>query len=225
MKTPFEYWSGLTQQLGMAHEDSILGFRLLEQLYRGRAYHNLTHIECMLKALDSKTPTEWFGTENPDAACAVVEMAVWFHDAIYSVDDAAGLNEYRSGRLARAFLTQAVMHPVFVERVEACIRATAHSRVMPVETTHKVIADLDLAGLAAPWTVYCETGALIRREYEHLTLPEWWRGRDRFLTMMLSREAVFSTAVYRDMEPTARRNMEAERTHVRSLLALAENPS
>lgn len=58
-----------------------------------RAYHNWTHVAAMLDGLNSVRTLEEFAEADFEA----VELAIWFHDAIY--DARAKDNEERSARL------------------------------------------------------------------------------------------------------------------------------
>ncbi len=93
-------------------------YRLLSDLYAEpqRAYHTLRHLtHCLDEFEDAR-----YLAEHPND----VEMALWFHDAIY--DPKATDNEARSAELARRTAAEARLPEAFGTRVAALVLATQH---------------------------------------------------------------------------------------------------
>src|SRR5688572_5335606 len=81
-----------------------------------RHYHTLAHVEACLGWL------AWFGVAA--ARRAEVELALWFHDAIY--DPRRADNERRSAALAGEHLGGLGVPEVVIRRVAGLVLATEH---------------------------------------------------------------------------------------------------
>lgn len=161
-----------------------------------RRFHDLRHIEDCLDRLAEVAPL----LTDPDA----VEIALWFHDAVYIPGDPD--NERNSMRLYLAQSTGAP--PALRRRVSGLILATRHQG-----RTHgndrRFIEDIDLVGFAAPWEVFMHQGRLLREEFSAQTDAEYRAGQLCFLEGLRQRAWFFSTAYFRDRyEDKARRNLE-----------------
>ena len=108
-----------------------------------RHYHTLNHIRHCLRELDRAATL----ITDPDA----VEMALWFHDAIYQ--PGAKDNERRSADLFRQW-SGARADPVFQQRVDDLIMATTHQEP-PDQGDAKFLVDIDLSSFGLPWET-CE---------------------------------------------------------------------
>lgn len=151
----------------------------------GRAFHNLGHIDDCLQRFDEVAPR----LRDRDA----VEVALWFHDAIYKPGDAT--NERRSAQL---FLEQSVgAHPLFRRRVAGLILTTQRSRT-PRGNDSKFIDDIDLAGFGASWEVFMRNGDLLRNEFAAQTDAQYYQGLARFLTLLRRRPKFFRTDYFAD---------------------------
>jgi predicted metal-dependent HD superfamily phosphohydrolase len=183
-------------------------FRRLGVLYShpDRHYHNWRHILDCLRA---------FGPER--SRChdpLAVEMAIWFHDAVY--DPRRHDNEYESARLARRSGRALGLSEAFLGEVEKLILQTDHSRG-PVLPSSKAAADdagllrdIDLAVLGARRRRYAGYEAAIRREYAYLSEGEYRAGRVRFIEGLLARPFLYETQRFRRRcERRARRNLRS----------------
>lgn len=193
-----ERFTRLMQRLGLApYADGV--YQLLAGLYAesGRHYHTLQHIGDCLRRLDQAKGQ----LTDPDAA----ELALWFHDAVY--DPAGDDNELRSAFL---FDRQLGVHlPTRrADAVHAMIMATVHDG-NAAEGDARWVADIDLAGIAAPWEEFLHATELLRRERGHLTDRQFRLGSERFFSNLLACRSIYLTDDFRTRcEAQARRNIE-----------------
>jgi predicted metal-dependent HD superfamily phosphohydrolase len=163
----------------------------------GRAYHTVQHLqECL----------GWFErvadiAEHP----AEVELALWFHDAVYDVRRHD--NEERSADLARESLLAAGVAPEVAGRVASLVLATRHS-AQPSGRDEQVLVDIDLAILGAEPARFAEYDHQIREEYAFVP-PELYRSKRReVLQAFLDRPRLYATEpMHAALEQAARRNL------------------
>lgn len=168
-----------------------------------RAYHGQAHIDAMLIGLRED--------RNAFAAPEAVELAVWFHDAIY--DPAASDNEARSAALMLDQLAT-VADRDLLQRAATMIRATATHAVPPglapdlMRDTAQFL-DLDLAVLGADPMSYDAYERGIATEYEPVFGEARFRaGRRGFLQAMLVMPRLFLTdTAHLRLDGLARDNM------------------
>jgi len=160
-----------------------------------RRFHDLRHIEDCLHRFAEVAPM----LTNPDA----VEVALWFHDAVYVPGDPD--NERNSVRL---YLAQSAgAPPAFRRRVCGLVLATRHRR-QSYDNDRRFIEDIDLAGFAAPWDDFMRHGGLLREEFSAQTDAQYHTGQVRFLEGLRQRPWFFSTGYFRDRhEATAQSNL------------------
>lgn len=174
-----------------------------EQLLAGysephRHYHTLQHLGECLAMFDSVRGLP----EHPDE----VELALWFHDAIY--DTHRPDNEERSADWARAALREAGVANDAADRVHALIMATRHT-ANPVLPDEQLLVDIDLSILAAEQARFDEYEEQIRQEYAFV--PRWLfrRKRRAILQGFLDRPSIYSTAHFKQaLEQLARENLK-----------------
>ena len=170
-----------------------------------RAYHTLQHLEECLSL-----------RQRLDAPCdapAEIDLALWFHDAVYEPrrDD----NEVRSAAWLVDVATRCGVEERVRERLHRLVMATCH-RAAPQTRDEALLVDVDLSILGAPPERFAEYEAQVRREYAWV--PEWLyrRKRREILIEFMGRPALYSTDACRHLfEAQARRNLE------RSIAALA----
>lgn len=166
---------------------------------RGRHYHTLEHLAACLAELDT--------VRSLAERAAEVEIALWFHDAVYRTR--ARDNEARSAAWAVEFLGGAGCNARVLGRVEQHIMATRHSEVAASGDTALVL-DVDLSILGQPPEVYRKFEADVRREYWWVLAPIFRRERARILRSFLERPHIYNLGVFRDRyEAQARRNVAA----------------
>ena len=110
-------WLGLLNRLKLNSDESM--FHRLEAAYaeKHRAYHTAEHISDCLTVFDSHCAI----LNDKDA----VELAIWFHDVIYSPYSQS--NEEDSATLASEFLLAACASGQLISNVSRLIIATKHS--------------------------------------------------------------------------------------------------
>ena len=161
-----------------------------------RAYHNLEHIQECLDHLDA--------ARHLAARPVEVELAIWFHDAIY--DPRRSDNEERSALLAEEALGIA---PQTARRVGDLIRLTTHARMPPVGDG-ALLCDIDLAILGAPPERFARYNNAIRREYEWVPEDVYRQERARVLARFLERQRIYySQFFFERLERQARTNITA----------------
>ena len=165
-----------------------------------RHYHTLEHIACCLRELGID-----FGHEEPRDKNAV-EMAIWFHDAIY--DPKAKDNEARSAELASTVLNVGGFGDAFIEKVSDLVMATAHVEA-PVDYDAQVLIDIDLSVLGQDERTFDEYERAVRREYEWVPPDVFCAKRREILgTFLVSRPGIYSTYAFRrKYEDQARANL------------------
>jgi len=161
----------------------------------GRRFHNIGHIDDCLRRLEEVRPH----LQDADA----VEVALWFHDAVYVPGDPT--NERRSAEL---FLSHGVgARPLFRRRVTALILTTRRNRT-PRGNDCRFIDDIDLAGFGSPWEEFMYNGDLLRREFASQSDADYYRGLGSFLTALRRRPRLFRTDWFaKRYEAQAQRNL------------------
>ncbi len=161
-----------------------------------RRFHDLNHISDCLRRFDEVVPL----LANPDA----VEMAIWFHDAVYLPGDAG--NERRSTELFLSYADGA--DPLFRRRVCALILTTRHQRQAP-DDDRGYIEDIDLAGFGGPWEDFMRGGDLLREEFAAQPDAQYYAGQVWFLGFLKRRRWFFSTKYFRERyEARAQENLD-----------------
>jgi len=165
-----------------------------------RYYHTLAHLDKCLADLDAHRALA--------GDAAVIEAALWFHDAVY--DPRATDNELRSAALAREVLVNANVGASRVERIEQLILAT---RTHETDGSPDValLLDLDLAVLGSAPDVYADYALAIRQEYAWVPEADYRRKRAAILRRFLDRPTLFLTKSFQQLHETqARHNLLTE---------------
>lgn len=184
-------WHNLVARLNLFSAQPILNNLIQRYGQPHRAYHNLKHIEALLKLLPEETE---------------LEFAAWFHDAIY--DPKRNDNEEQSAALAEQQLTSLGIDQTLIGRVAGLILATKTHQTNDALMALFVDADLSILG-AEPQT-YDAYARAIRREYAWVSEADYHAGRSRVLQNFLKRERIFQTDMFEGFEAKARENMERE---------------
>ena len=162
-----------------------------------RHYHTLQHLgECLALFDDARTLA---------AHPAEVELALWFHDAIYDIKGHD--NEQRSADWARDALRDADAPADAAQRVHDLVMATRHTAV-PSGRDEQLLVDIDLSILGAARARFDEYEQQIRKEYAYVPGFLFRRKRREILKGFLDRPAIYSTPHFHDaLEARARDNL------------------
>ena len=173
-------------------------FDRLAELYRspGRHYHTDVHVTECLRALDGHRDL----AERPDE----VELAIWFHDAIY--DTRRSDNEDASALLALECLGPLGVREDSLDRLAQLIRWTQRHDAQGRDG--ELLIDIDLGILGQAPEVFARYDAAIRAEYAWVPDQDYRAGRAQVLRSFLGRERIFVTPTFHDaFEGAARANL------------------
>ncbi len=173
-------------------------YRELEGHYShpNRHYHDLRHVQACLRHVDAISDQ----LIRPDA----VEMALWFHDAIY--EPGADDNERRSAEL---FLgcAEGDADSSFLEVVSNLVMMTVHPSE-PQSVDEQFTVDIDLASFGLPWEEFIRLGGLVRNEFLHLSDRDFENDQLRFFEKFASQNYFYFTEYFRTRyETTAQANL------------------
>lgn len=191
-------WLLFWRRVGAEGKPEVV-FEKLVALYaeQHRAYHTLAHITHCLDEFEEVRHL----AEHPNE----VEMALWFHDAIYDTESQD--SEERSAQLALKTANEMGLPETFGNRVHALIVATKHSEP-PTETDTKILIDIDLSILGRGEAEFDEYEANVRREYHWVPEEEFKSRRAAILRSFMERQTIYSTDFFRQKyEQRARRNL------------------
>jgi predicted metal-dependent HD superfamily phosphohydrolase len=163
-----------------------------------RRHHNVAHLHEMLDAIGQLADA---GIEFDREA---VELAAWFHDAIYDVgrDD----NEDRSAELARDLLASAPIR----DEVARLVLVTKAHKVAEDDVNGAVLSDADLSVLGSEPMRYLAYAQAVREEYAAVPDEVFKPARAQVLSALLD-GPLFHTAEARERwEERARRNIADE---------------
>jgi len=136
---------------------------------------------------------------------AAVELALWFHDAVY--DPRGADNEERSAALFREWAARAGLERARAARIEEWILLTRHG-AGAAEGDAAFVLDIDLAVLSLDPEAYAGYERRVREEYAWVAEPVFRRERARILRGFLGRPAIYRTEGFRRRcEDLARRNL------------------
>lgn len=182
-------------------------WRQLDVRYRepDRAYHGWHHIAAMLADLDAARQQAEFAEARFDE----IELAVFFHDAVYRPGEAD--NELQSAELLRAVAEPRPPTGIAaIGRVTEMILSTA--RHLPSDdASTRLLIDLDLAVLAGSSAQYGRYAGAVRAEYAAVPDAAWRLGRATVMRRFLERPRLYQTAFFFELlERLARENIAAE---------------
>lgn len=170
-----------------------------------RHYHSMQHLRECLALLDRLALQA--------QSAAQVEMALWFHDAIY--DTGRHDNEQRSADWARQSAIDLGVDPGQAQRIADLILVTRHDAV-PADADAALLVDIDLAILGAAPARFDEYERQVREEYHQVPDADFRRGRAAILQQFLARETLYSTPECRSwFEAAARDNLRRSIAHLR----------
>ena len=122
---------------------------------------------------------------NPD----VVELALWFHDAVY-VPNALD-NEEKSAALF-VEMAQGQLSDDMIQAIAEIIPATCHQK--PPRTSEEAfVLDIDLASIGLPWEEFNRDNEALRAEAPRIHDNLYYEGKVAFLSALLERENIYYT--------------------------------
>jgi predicted metal-dependent HD superfamily phosphohydrolase len=163
-----------------------------------RAYHTLRHVAHCLDEFEAVRGL----ARDP----VTLEMALWYHDAIY--DPKAKDNEERSAALAADVAARMGLSAARTLRVADLIRVSTHTGLAP-DPDAQLFADIDLAILGRPAEAFDEYERQVRIEYAWVPEPAFRAGRAAILKSFLDRPSIYGSDFFRrKYEESARRNLQ-----------------
>jgi len=192
-------WKRAWQGLGAGDDGASVSAALLAAYDEPqRSYHTLQHLHECIDRFETSTDL----TVRP----AEIEIALWFHDAVYDVFRAD--NERRSAEWARDATVASGVPAEVAERIAALVLATKHSTAMPASVDEQLLVDIDLAILGADRKRFAEYERQIRREYAHVPEPVFQAKRRALLAGFMARERLYGTPrLHDELEERARANL------------------
>lgn len=180
-------------------------FRLVERAYfeSHRAYHNIQHINSMIKMLERSN----YSQKNHVA----LKLAIMFHDFIYTAgrDDNETMSFTAMLMILKTFQPDLYEQDDVMELVQLIILSTQNHEVfLPVgpaidelktqfdfdiEEMIKVFLDLDLGIFVRPYDEVMIYETQIRREYTHVQDSEYYPRRIEVLSGFLERKNIYQS--------------------------------
>jgi predicted metal-dependent HD superfamily phosphohydrolase len=198
MNTHGDSWTRAWTGVGATGDGASVHAALLARYAEPhRAYHSRQHLTECLTAFEQ--------VRSLAAHPAEVEVALWFHDAIYDLRRAD--NEALSADWAKAALLTAGAPPEAAERVSSLVLATKHTAA-PKTQDEFVLIDVDLSILGAEQPRFAQYERQIRLEYNFVPAPVFAEKRRAILASILARPHIYNTAHFHAaLEQRARQNL------------------
>jgi len=193
-------YSELLSNIGFSANEIQKNWMDLEKAYskKSRHYHNLTHINDMIKCYETYFDKLQFTNE--------VLFSIFYHDYIYKSNKKD--NELKSAEYALSILPENTT--LNKQLVFDAICATQQHQHNEVEDINWLI-DFDLKILARDWDDYQIYFEQIRKEYSIYPDFLYKPGRAKALKHFLENEFIFQTDEFRKLyEEKARNNIEKE---------------
>lgn len=189
-------WAGLS----VREHDSLKDlYRQLISQYQApsRSYHNTQHVDdCLCCFADLRAHAEH---------AAEIEVAIWFHDAIY--DPKHKNNEELCAQWSRREAIRMGVANEAAERIYSLVLSTKHDAA-PTSNDAKILVDLDLAILGSDPIRFDLYERQIREEYSWVPGFLFRRKRRQILNGLLDRRYIYSTLLFRERyEEAARENL------------------
>lgn len=193
------HWQALMDNMGFAANQKTYNRLIAAYTEKHRAYHTLEHISACMLHLDN--------TSNLAERKEEIELALWFHDAIYK--PFSSTNEDDSAEWARDFLTENNAAADVTDRVfDLIIFTKDHSA--PEGGDGKLMLDIDLSILGAPDHVYAQFEKDVRREYRRVPSFVFKSKRREILKSFTDRPRLYHSDYFHDkFETRARVNLAA----------------
>ena len=164
------------------HRTLVFGYLAEKYGEPHRKYHTLGHVDFCFKVFDE------FRHLAKDSDALV--WAILFHDLHYDIGVPARQNEEAS---AFTLVRQMLMwkcNDDCIFRAMSAVLATTHDHT-PSTNDNRLIVDIDLAGLGAPWPVFLENNQNIRQEYKDVPEEAFRKGNGAVLKRFLDRKPLY----------------------------------
>jgi predicted metal-dependent HD superfamily phosphohydrolase len=176
-----------------------------------RRYHTTRHLLKVLTMIDQLAD---------DHDLFLVQLAAWYHDAVYAIPEGQVSNEEASARLALRELSRVGLEQEDLNQVARLVRLTETHLPGPRDPEGELLCDADLAILASNPGDYADYAAVVRAEYAEMSEEEFLAGRLAVLTELADRE-IFRTAKGRPLTEAARANLTTEINAIADRLGIA----
>ncbi len=195
-------WLKLMQNLHTTPKQQLYNQLLCAYSQPQRYYHTVLHIQECLHIFEQVYTLAMRPVD--------IELALWFHDAIYQPGDLN--NELNSANWALQFLKSIEAPQPQSHHVFELILATTHQEDIQTGDS-QLITDIDLAILGSNPERYFEFEQAIRQEYAHVSKPIYCQKRVKFLNSLLKRSSIYNTEYFKSCyESQARINLQAALT-------------
>jgi predicted metal-dependent HD superfamily phosphohydrolase len=165
-----------------------------------RHYHTTEHLIHVLTMIDQLAD---------DHDLFLVQLAAWYHDAVYAIPAGQVSNEEASARLALRELSWVGLEQEDLNQVARLVRLTETHLPGPRDPEGELLCDADLAILASDPSAYADYVAAVRAEYSQVPEEAFLAGRLAVLTDLADRE-IFHTAKGRQLSSAAYANLSTE---------------
>jgi predicted metal-dependent HD superfamily phosphohydrolase len=196
-------FAALVERLGGAASRANAAFTRLCAAWSGddRRYHDLEHLGDCLRELD--------GARVDQRLADIVELAIWYHDAIY--EPCSSDSEERSATLLEGDARSLEIRGERALAAAKCVRATAHlAGAAPSDPATDLIVDIDLSILGRDVLRFMEFEYAVAEEYAAVSRASYFLARGRFLAGLLASPSIFRKQHFRGRyEERARANIAA----------------
>jgi len=209
-----ERWNRLSTRLHLREPEARNTGAQLIAMHdgKGRYYHTTEHLLDVLQKLDwakealSKNgETANLPADARDKMFDTIELALWYHDAVY--DPTRKDNEEKSRNLLLADAPRLGIYDDMTKEAAALVDLTAH-HARAETLAERILTDCDLSILGADPAVFDRYDANIGKEYSHVPKPAYQTGRRKVLKSFADQNHIFKTHAFRDaFEDKARQNL------------------
>jgi predicted metal-dependent HD superfamily phosphohydrolase len=176
-----------------------------------RHYHTTKHLLDVLTMIDQLAD---------DHDLFLVQLAAWYHDAIYAIPAGQLSNEEASARLALRELSLVGLEQEDLNQIARLVRLTETHLPGPRDPEGELLCDADLSILASDPAQYADYVAAIRAEHAQAPEEQFLAGRLAVLSELADRE-IFRTSKGRQLGDAAHANLAAEIAAISERLGIA----
>jgi len=186
-------WLSLTKELNINAQLAHKMYAKIEKKYSEshRKYHNLQHLRELFTYVDEYE--EMIEEKN------LVELAIWYHDIVYSVLRPAK-NELKSAEFALKEIPEGVLSKAERERLFCWIESTKKHFIPTKHASFsgQLFMDFDMAIIGTPREKYMTYASNIREEYGIYPDLLYKPGRKKALKSFLKSGELFLTDIFRE---------------------------